>query len=311
MNPFVILNPTSRGGRTGRAANEIVRELRAALGDLSVVQTDAPGAATRLAAQAIGRGHELIVAVGGDGTVNEVVNGFFRDGRAINPAATLGVVSSGTGGDFRKTVGIAAGIAASIERLRQTSPRHVDLGRVRYADATGAPRERLFLNISSFGLSGDVVARVNSATYSKVLGGQAAFLWSTMRSLAAHRNRPVRITIDDTFDEPVNVALGAVCNGRFFGGGMMVAPGAEPDDGMFDVVWLRDASRQELVGRVRELYRGAHVGHPKVTIVRGRTVTVTSVGDDHGLVWMDIDGEGGAALPARYDIMPGALSIRV
>ena len=311
MNPLVIVNPTSGGGRTGRAAGEISRELRAALGDISVVMTDGPGAATRLAANAIGRGHTLIVAVGGDGTLNEVVNGFFRDGRMINPDATLGVVSSGTGADFRKTVGIPAGVEASIERLRQAAPRRVDLGRVSYTDARGATRERFFLNISSFGLSGDVVARVNRARYAKLLGGKAAFLWSTMRSLAAHRSRRVRLTIDDHFDETVNVALGAICNGRFFGGGMMVAPGAEPDDGMFDVVWLRDANRQELVGRVRELYRGAHVDHPKVKILRGRTVTVAPIGDDRGPVWMDIDGEGGAALPARYEIMPGVLSIRV
>jgi diacylglycerol kinase (ATP) len=311
MKPFVVVNPASGGGRTGRAMSEISRALGAAIGDVSMVTTDGPGAATRLTANAIGRGHSLIIAVGGDGTVNEVVNGFFRDGRMINPEATLGIVTSGTGGDFRKTLGIAAGFGASIEHLRQAAPRRVDLGRVMFTDASGAPRDRHFLNISSFGLSGDVVARVNRARYSKLLGGKAAFLWSTFRSLAAHRNRRVRITIDDHFDETVNVALGAVCNGRFFGGGMMVAPGAELSDGLFDVVWLRDSGRREVIGRLGELYEGAHVGHPKVTILRGRTVTVTSVAGDRAPVWMDIDGEGGGTLPARYEVVPAALSIRV
>ncbi len=308
MTTFVIVNPQSRGGKTGRDADVILRAVRAALGDVTIAFTRRPGEATLLTREALARGHMKILAVGGDGTTNEVVNGFFRAGQPISTQATLGLVSSGTGGDFRKTLGIAAGYTASIARLTD-APRLVDVGQVHFASATGAGDDRFFLNIASFGLSADVVDRVSRARYARLLGGPMTYAVHAIAALVNLRTPQLRVTVDDHTDLVDAMAIGAVCNGRFFGGGMMVAPNALPDDGLFDVVLLRGSTRLGVIQRMTELYRGAHVAHPSVHVVRGRSVTVAAVSSTGAPLRLEIDGEGGAHGPAHFTMRPAALLV--
>lgn len=311
MKTFVIVNPHSGGGRTGRVAMSAIAQLRVAIGTCDVAFTTRPLEATTLARAALDRGYTRIVAMGGDGTTNEVVNGFFSDGTAINATASLSIVSSGTGGDFRRTMGIGDGIAASIARLRDVPARPVDVGHVRYVDAQGMPHERFFLNVASFGLSGDVVDRVASAGPSRVFGGRLTYVLGALAALIRHRRVNVRITIDSHYDNSADMTIGAICNGRFFGGGMMVAPDALPDDGVFDVVLLRATTRLGVIARMSELVRGTHVAHGSVQVARGASVVLTAGESTSEPIRLEIDGENGACLPAHFTLRRHALLVHV
>jgi YegS/Rv2252/BmrU family lipid kinase len=311
MRTFAVLNPRSGNGRTGRQHREIAAKLAQVTSPLTVATTSGPMDAAALTAQALLDGYEQIVAIGGDGTINEVVNGFFRNDGAINPEAQLALVTNGTGGDFRRTFGIEDGLDASLRRIAEGKPRRIDVGRLSFLTDDGKPGVRYFANIASFGMSGDVVRRVNRARFSKLFGGRFAFRWGAMRAALSYKNRPVRLKIDQTFDEVVTISTVAICNGRFFGGGMMVAPDASPDDGLFDVVILGDAPRAETIKAMNGIYTGAHIQHPSVKVVRGRSVIATPVqATERAGVYLDVDGEAPGQLPAMFDVMHKALSFR-
>ena len=288
-----------------------IAQLRAAIGVFDVAFTTRPLEATTLARAALDRGCTRIIAVGGDGTTNEVVNGFFRDGAPINATASLSIISSGTGGDFRRTVGIGKGIAASIARLRDVPARPVDVGHVRYVDTTGVPQERFFLNVASFGLSGDVVDRVASGGPSRVFGGRLTYVFGALGALVRHRRVNVRVTIDNHYDTSADMTIGAICNGRFFGGGMMVAPNALPDDGLFDVVLLRATTRRGVMARMSELRRGTHIAHDSVHVARGASVVLSARDSASESIRLEIDGESGAYLPAHFTLRPHGLLVHV
>ena len=167
----------------------------------------------------------------------------------------------------------------------------------------------MFLNISSFGLSAEVVDRVSRARYARLLGGPVTYFAHAIAALVHLRTPQVRVTVDEHTDLVDAMAIGAVCNGRFFGGGMMVAPSALTDDGLFDVVLLRGSTRLGVLQRMTELYRGAHVAHPSVHVVRGRSVTVAAVSSTGAPLRLEIDGEGGALGPAQFTMRPAALLV--
>jgi len=314
VKAFAVLNPASGGGRTGRDAAAIIRRISDRLGAVEWAATQAPGAAAALARDALRRGFDTIIAIGGDGTLNETVNGFFENGAAINPEAALGVVMSGTGGDFRKTFGLAPGLDAALDRLAAAAPRALDVGLVEAQGTGGSAVSRRFLNIASFGLSGEVVRLVNSARVSKLFGGAFAFRWNSMRAMLGLHNHPLRLAVsapsgETIFDEDLESPQIAICNGRYFGGGMHMAPDAQPDDGLFDIVVIAPATRREMLTRLGDIYKGTHTAHPKVRVLRGSRVEATQVPGKTVPALMEIDGEGGAALPARFTLLPGALRV--
>jgi len=265
--------------------------------------------AARLTAEALKDGAEQIIAVGGDGTINEVVNGFFEDGRLINSEAVLGLLPSGTGGDFRRTFGIPPDVDGQIARLASGAPRPIDLGRLSFKDDEGKDCVRYFDNIASFGLSGLADRAVNGLTVGKKFGGKLAFKWGTFKAMMKYRNQPVRIQVDDTFDHVANVSTAAVCNGQYFGGSMRMAPDAVPDDGLFDVVIWADAGALQLLLRSNEIYRGMHVNREDVTVLRGRRVIATPA-EGAGEVLLDVDGEAPGRLPATFEILPKVIRLR-
>ena len=280
------------------------------MGPVDVVFTDGPMAAKHLTTRALKEGIEQIVAVGGDGTINEVVNGFFENGRAINPKAVLAVVASGTGGDFRKTLGLPDDIEEQIARIADSPIRAIDVGKLTFReDATGREGVRYFDNIASFGLSGATDRAVNQLTFARRFGGKFAFQWGAFKALLTYRNQPVRLRVDNCFDSVVNTATVAICNGQFFGGGMHVAPNAEPDDGLFDIVILRDVGRLELLCKLHRVYSGKHLDDKRVTILRGRKITATPAPGAREVL-LDVDGEAPGRLPATFELIPRALLLR-
>ncbi|MEP5260955.1 MAG: diacylglycerol kinase family lipid kinase, partial [Nitratireductor sp.] len=195
-----------------------------------------------------------------------------------------------------------------VKRIASGGTRRIDIGKLTFIAEDGRETTRYFNNIASFGLSGETVRAVNNATWQKSFGGNFAFTWATLMTAWRHKPRPVKIETDEGFETVANIGLTAVANGRYFGSGLKVAPDAEPDDGLFDVVIMRHLGFMDLVKGGGDLREGTHVNGPKVDVVRARSVTATPLGTEPVLI--DVDGEGPGRLPARFEILPGALTLR-
>jgi YegS/Rv2252/BmrU family lipid kinase len=246
-------------------------------------------------------GAEVIVCVGGDGTLNEVVNGFMDEDGPMRTDAVLGFVPNGTGCDFIRTALIPGKIKQSLDTIKEGHISVIDLGRLRYHDHQGYLRTRFFHNIVSFGLGGEVDERVNKS--SKVFGPFISFIWSTLVSIFLYGKKRIRLKIDDLFDDEVIVWNIAVANGQYHGGGMRVAPDALIDDGLFHVTVIGNLSLAEVFRHLPKLYNGRIKDINKVSILTGKTVEAFS----EQRVLLDVDGEQPGRLPIVINIMPAAL----
>ncbi len=303
----LIVNPKSQGGRLGKRWTEIADTIARAF-PFDEAITQGPGDATRLTREALRGGAERVVAIGGDGTINEVVNGFFDDsGAAVEPEASLAVIPFGTGGDFRRTLQLPTGLAQAAQVIAANHRKKIDLGRVELTAASGARIHRMFANIASFGVSGVVDRLVNAS--SKRLG-RLAFAVATARATWSYKNQRVQLVFDakDRVEATINTV--AIANGRYFGGAMLVAPNAELDDGVFDVIAMGDFGFGDLVTSGRRLYKGTHLAMDKVTARRARVIDAEPI-DPGAVVELDIDGENLGRLPARFSLVPSVLWVVV
>jgi len=305
MRTFLVVNPESAGGTTGRRWPEIRAEVLRALGDdAQHAFTERPMHAAALTAEALQQGFRRIVAVGGDGTLNEVVNGFFQAGGGVPPDARLALVPRGTGGDFRRTFGLNGSLRETCARL-QGAVRPLDVGRVRFTGPDGSPGERYFVNVASFGVSGQVDRAVNSG--SKLLGGKVSFFIASVRTLLGWRDQAVRIRVDDGPEESLAITTLAIANGQYFGGGMRVAPEADPSDGQFDVTVWSGYHLKDFALKSASVYDGRHVRWTGTRTFRCRRLEATSEEE----VLLDVDGEQPGRLPATFELLPGALRLQV
>jgi YegS/Rv2252/BmrU family lipid kinase len=310
----VIANPQSAGGATSKRWDELLATINRAVTPITGKPvewslTTGPWDAARLTSQALRDGADQIIAVGGDGTIHECINGFFENARLINPDAVLALMPAGTGGDYRRTFGIPTDIEQAADICARGDARSVDLGRISYVADDGSKETRYFNNIASFGLSGVVDRAVNKATWPKMLGGKFTFAWCTLWAALRYKPEPVRIKMDERYDEVFNVGTAAVAIGQYFGGGMHMAPMAEPDDGVFDVVIMTDTTLKDLVAGDGDLYKGTHIQSPKVIATRTRTLLALPI-DENAEVLIDIDGEAPGRLPASFEILPKAIRLR-
>jgi YegS/Rv2252/BmrU family lipid kinase len=305
---MVIVNPTAGSGRAGRLEGELRERLSAAGIEHRVDLTQRPRHAEELARLAISEGYDALGVVGGDGTLNEVIHGYLDGtGRPVKGPA-LCLIPAGTGGDFRKTFSWSERTSDGIERLISARRQALDLGVVEVTRLDGTRERRAFVNILSFGVGGLTDQLVNAGP--KWIGGKAAFLWGAFRATLAYRPVPVELRVDgeERFVGPiVNVA---VANGRFFGGGMKVAPDADPKDGLFDVVAITDRTTLESVALAPHMYRGTHVSQTGVISLRGRRIEARATRPE-AEVLVDLDGEMPGRLPLTAEIMPGALELLV
>ncbi len=303
----LVLNPRAGAGAAGERLPALREALEEAGARFDVALTEGPRDATRIVREALRGGAAGVAVVGGDGTLNEAVNGFFDEhGEAIAPHAWLGPLPCGTGGDFRRTLGISKRVDPMVTRMLWARPRRVDVGWLTYRDHDGNTAQRAFLNIASFGMSGLIVRLVNEGP--KWMGAKPSFLLGTYRGIVRYRNQRLRLTIDDAEPRESTPLTIAVANGRFFGGGMQVAPHAEIDDGLFDVVEL-NMSPRESVALTTAIYRGAHLEHRAVSCTRARRVHAEP-SDPSERILIDCDGEGPGSLPATFEIRPRALLLR-
>jgi diacylglycerol kinase (ATP) len=300
----VVVNPRSQGGKLGKRWRDLADAI-ARVFPFDEAITQAPGDATRLVREALRAGAERIVAVGGDGTINECVNGFFSDpaGDAIAPDAVLGVIPFGTGGDFRRTLQLPTEPAAAARAIVDRPKLRIDVGRVELTTTHATKQRRMFANIASFGASGVVVRLVNQS--GKRLG-PLSFALATARATWSYDNQRVALAFDggDPVEATINTV--AIANGRYFGGGMQVAPHAALDDGAFDVVALGDLTFGEILTSGPKIYSGSHLAMPKVSVRRARVVEASPV-DPSAIVELDVDGEAPGRLPARFELVASAL----
>lgn len=298
----VVVNPNSQGGRLGARWPELRDTIGRAF-PFDEAITTGPGDATKLAREALRAGAQRIVAIGGDGTVNEVVNGFFDDGQPIAPDASFALIPFGTGGDFRRTINMPREIADAAAVIAANTRKQIDVGRLQLTTSAGTQVIRMFANIASFGVSGVVDRLVNES--GKKLG-RLSFALATARATWSYKNQRVQLVFDgkDRVEATINTV--AVANGRYFGGGMMVAPHAELDDGLFDVVAMGDFGFGDLVRSGRRLYKGTHLAMDKVTSRRARLVEAEPL-EPGAVVELDVDGECPGRLPARFELVPAAL----
>lgn len=306
MKLCVVVNPKAGSGRAGRRLGDISRALSRHGLDHEVVHTRGPGDAARCVDDARNAGVDCVAIVGGDGTLNEACQAYLDEHGVPRPGPDLALIPAGTGGDFRKTFGIPDDVDEAVRHLAGASRRPLDLGILQVTRDDGGSAIRAFLNITSFGIGGLTDRIVNESP--KWMGGRVAFFLGTLRAMVVYRDAQVIVRVDgeDFLQAPIfNVAI---ANGRYFGGGMMIAPDADPADGQFDVVALADLPRAKVLALSRHIYDGSHIGARGVTVRRGSRVEARPVRDE--VVLIDMDGETPGRLPAVATIAPAALHIR-
>jgi diacylglycerol kinase (ATP) len=302
----LIVNPTAANGAVGKNWPRIRGFLQADAASLTAefdaVLTEEPGHATRLARQALDDGFRTIVAVGGDGTVNEVINGLVDEG-SVDPEVVLGIIPWGTGADFARTAGIPRDYAAACRHLLRSETRSIDLGKITCL-CEGQEVERYFINAAGLGFDGEVSEIVNR--FPKVLGGTLTYLTCLFIGLVTYRNKNIALSFDG---QPVRGRVNSVvvCNGCYFGGGMFIAPGAAFDDGLFNVVILGNLNKLEVVMNVPRIYKGTHLTHPKVSHFAAKEVHVEA----QERMFLQAEGELIGEAPATFRIIPRALKVLV
>ncbi|HEY1533359.1 MAG TPA: diacylglycerol kinase family protein [Polyangiaceae bacterium] len=307
MKLRVILNPTAGSGSAVRRLPTLKRLLEDRGIHAEIAETSKPGDATRLVHEARADGVECLAVMGGDGTLNEVSQGYLDAAGNPLPGPDIALLPSGTGGDFRKSFDLGSTLEEAVERLATAAPRPLDLGLLELSSHSGETIRRAFLNITSFGLGGLTDRLVNSGP--KWIGGRAAFFMGTLRAMASYRNAPVRVKVDGEVCLEAPIVNVAVANGRFFGGGMKIAPDADPSDGLFDVVLLHDMTSVQSVALASRIYQGTHIGRPGVRVARGALIEAESL-VPRAEVLIDMDGETPGRLPLVARVAKGALRIR-
>jgi diacylglycerol kinase (ATP) len=297
-----LVNPASANGSTRRAWPEIAHRAAAAGLEGQTLFSDGPGGVVRIAERAAGMGAKRVVVVGGDGTVNEAVNGLLAAGAGHE--VELAVIPRGTGTDFVRTFRIPRKLDEAIAVARDGEVREIDAGRVTYRAWDGSDGRAYFLNVASAGMSGAVARRANST--SKALGGKASFLWATLAVFARWRNANVVVDVDDVHRDGSMLDV-IVANCEWLGGGMHMTPNAKPDDGLFDVLLIGDITKRDLVRTLPKIYRGTHLPHPKAEELRGRTVRVETPTP----LPIELDGEQPGTTPATFEVVPRALRLVV
>jgi diacylglycerol kinase (ATP) len=261
--------------------------------------SERPGQLGELALAAADEGARLLVVVGGDGSVNEVANGI-----AGRDDVEIAVIPRGTGWDFSRTYAIPHKLDGAVDVALGGSTRTIDLGRATYRAWGGDEQSTYFANVASAGMSGAIAQRANETT--KALGGKVSYLWATVAVFARWQNSELRLTVDDeSRTAPMHDVV--VANGKTFGGGMIICPDAEPDDGLFDVLTIGDLTKTDLLTTLPKTFWGKHLPHPKAELLRGAVVTI----DADAPLPVELDGEQPGTTPVRFEIVPQALRLRV
>jgi diacylglycerol kinase (ATP) len=297
----VIANPRAGRGRVGKELPELERQLLARRLAHRIQETEGPGHASELAREALGGGIRFVVAVGGDGTVQEVVNGMLEDDRPVVENAVLGVVAAGSGSDFVRTFGLPGDAARAVRHLEGDRLYRIDVIRAEYRDGD-ATRMRYVPNIAEVGLGAEVVRRAERLPRRL---GRSRYFWSFWLSVGRYRPGPITVRVDrKSFEGVANNVVVANC--QFYGGGMKISPRSYPGDGLIDVQ-ISTGPKAEAFTLIPKIYRGEHVPHPHIKELRGREVRVEA---DRPLP-VEGDGEVLGTTPATFTVLPEVLALKI
>ncbi|MGI2336387.1 MAG: diacylglycerol/lipid kinase family protein [Dehalogenimonas sp.] len=300
----VIINPAAGSGTTARRWPHIKRQLDELGVNYKFVFTEAPGHAITLAKEAAEARFQNVVAVGGDGTINEVVNGLLTAALPIEPLmpVDLGVINTGTGSDFVRSLGIPRNPDRACHHLLSRQRLKVDAGLIEWTE-NGEEKRRYFVNAAGVGF--DAESASSKARISRILRGPVSYILSVGATLFGYKNRPVKIKCDERGENIHRVLSVIIANGSYFGGGMKVAPNAELGDQLFDVLTIGDIGKLELIQAFPSVYRGTHITHPKVTVERAAVITLSST----ERLLLQADGEIIGEGAFRLSLLPGALNV--
>ncbi|MGD0779970.1 MAG: diacylglycerol kinase family protein [Dehalococcoidales bacterium] len=296
----IIVNPAAGAGKTGRLWPRIMSIFKGHGLRFEHTITEAPGHAIELAKIAAKKGYDMVISVGGDGTIHEVVNGLYASGNISDNL--LGIVSTGTGSDYIRTTGISRNFEDACRCFLQPRQRTVDLGIVEYAK-NGGRAERLFVNFAGMGFDAEIVRRTTQQF--KKLGAFPSYLMGLLTTLLSYRNHKISLVVDGKVEER-RVCTVIMNNGKYGGGGMFTAPQADLADGLLDVMIIGDVSKPDLLRSLPRIYKGTHLTHPKVAAKKAKEIEVKSLGER---LYLQADGELLGEVPARFRILPAALNI--
>ncbi len=312
MKPLLVVNPNAGGGATGRGFNAMKATIERALGPVEVAMTSHSGHGIDLAREGARAGHPLVIAVGGDGTFHEVANGLMQARQAtpgiLDHGAQIGLIAQGTGGDFRKALGLEHRLDKYLDALKSGRERALDLGRF----SGGGKELHYFANILSAGMGGLVDRYVARA--SRMLGGTAAYFGASARALLNARlgHLTCAVTYQGKTDvHRIRSFMVAICNGSHFGSGMHVAPMANIGDGILEVIALGSTSKLGFAMTSRSIYAGAHIDRADTVHLRGEKIVLDLTNDDaRDAYLLDVDGEAMGSLPLTIEVVPSALTLR-
>ena len=297
----VIVNPVA-GAKTTYRKWPVINELLQSGGmSFEYQYTEGTGHAIELAREATASGYQFVVAVGGDGTVNEVANGILQ--ARDSSEATIGIISTGTGGDFIRTAGITKDYIKASSCLHGAERRMIDVGVVDFTK-NNQPSRRYFIN--SAGVGFDAQAIEAASRLPKIFGGTVPYVLGLLKSVISYRNKLLEVCFNDRCEQRKVLTM-VMANGCYFGGGMCIAPNADIYDGVFDVVCVGDVGKIDLLKTFPKIYKGTHITHPLVEIERSSHVEIKSADK----VFIEADGEFLGECPASFRIIPAALSLAI
>jgi len=293
------VNPTAGAGKTAKRWPQIKQLLESIGLDFSYELTEAPGHAVELAKSAAKKGSKVVISVGGDGTINEIVNGL-HDSRCLGDVM-LGIISTGTGADYIRTLGIPRSYREACKRLLSPKYLKVDIGIVECVN-NDQTVQRLFVNFAGLGIDAEIV-KATTQKY-KALGYETSYLLGLLTTLMLYKNEEISLAVDGEIDER-KVCTVLMGHGKYGGGGMLTTPDADPCDGLFDVLIIGDLTKPDLLCSLPRIYKGTHLSHPKVTVKRARKVEVQT---ERRMI-IQADGDLIGMAPARFTILPAALNV--
>ncbi len=307
----LVVNPHSAGGGTGRRLDALRRAADRWFTAWEIRETQGPGHATAVAAEAVAHGFDVIASVGGDGTASETVNGLFEHGVARRPGVVFGAVPAGTGSDLVRTLGMPRELDAALAALATGSTRASDVLDVHVTPhGGGALLRRACINVLGFGINGEVVQRANRSA--KRLGGTLTFLGASLGAMASYAPPQVDLKWTDAegddraWSGPVMAAF--VANGQYCGGGMWVGRGGTMQDGHADLIVVPRLPMLSQLAGLPNLYTGRV---DRVSgVIKATAITLEASAPDPGRVLVDVDGEQPGTLPVKVRMLPGMLNVR-
>ena len=298
-----IINPKAAGGNALKSWNKSKKIIESFFPKYEFEITKSRRQATKITQETLQNDYETVVTVGGDGTLNEVVNGFYWEGNLINPKAKLAVISIGTGGDFGRMMNFPRKVEVACELIKNGKTKKCNIGLVSFLNEKGEKNQRYFINIAEAGFGAETVRLINqdkTNNYRKLV-----YLKGLIQTITTYQNKNMKIEVDGSLVHNGKTLVAIVANGQYFGGGMHITPNAKIDDSIFEIVILGDLGKFKIVRNIYRLYNGTISTHPQVKCVRGREIKISS----SEKVLIESDGDYIGCSPVTFNMQPQSINL--